>query len=95
MQHAKLITAGILLLTFLFVNELQQTFLSKIESAGDKIRQTELVALLWNDGEEDGVWEDNPEDLRDRYPQASALSIIEKVAFKLIYVTKQEIIKLR
>lgn len=94
MRHAKLITIGILLLTFLFVNELQQILFSKIESAGDKIKQNELVALLWKDKEENEAWEDNP-DLIDHHPQAGALFIIEKVASRLISATKQEIIKLR
>jgi len=89
MRHAKLITGGILLLTCLCVNELQQTIFLKIASAGDKIRQNEWVSLLW----QEDVEYSSP--LLDPYPQASALSIIEKVASKLISVTKQEIAKLQ
>ena len=88
MRHAKLITIGILILTFFFVKEIQHTVFLKIKSAGSQISQTELVAFLWQDRDEDEMEEDS-RGLMDPYPQASALNILVIMADKLISVTKQ------
>lgn len=90
MRHTKLITAGILILTFFFVNELQQTLSKKIKIAGSQIIQAELTAFLWKDMEEDEIEEDS-RGLIDPYPQASVLIIMEKLAYKLISLTEQSI----
>lgn len=85
MRHSKLITAGILILTFVFINELQQSLFSKIKSAGNEVVQAELVALLLIEVEEED------KDAIEPYPQASVLTIMEKVAYKLMSVTRQSV----
>lgn len=90
MRHSKLITAGILILTFVFINELQQSLFSKIKSAGNEVVQAELVALLLIDVERKEI-EEEDKDAIEPYPQASVLTVMEKIAYKLMSVTRQSV----
>ena len=93
MRYPKLITAGILILTFLFVNELQNALFLKIESAGNKIRQNELVAHLWTDNMGEKEIGEGGRYIIRLYPQVCALSDLEKAASKLIAVVKQGVVR--